>query len=263
MIDIRTLYAQTGHFTYDPGFTATGSCMSAITFIDGEKGRLTYRGYKIEELAEKSSFMEVCYLLLYGELPSEHDLYSFEEAVKTKMLCHERVKNIFSGFKEDDPPMAIMCTVIGSLSTFLVDKEVQRWDQKEMEKVAISLIAKFATLSAMAFRTSYGLPMVYPRKDMSYTENLMTMMFSDPMDSDPNARPNPLHVKAMDKFLILHADHEQNASTSTVRISGSSHANPLTCISAGIASLWGPAHGGANQACMEMLDEIETFDKVD
>ena len=234
--------------------------MSAITYIDGENGKLTYRGYKIEDLAEHSSFLETSYLLLYGDLPTKYDLTSFEDTVKSKMLVHERLKNIFAGFKEDDSPMAIMCTVIGSLSTFLVDKVVKEWTQKEMEKVAISLIAKFATLAAMAFRTSYGLPMVYPRKDMSYPENLMHMMFSDPMD--PDKRPNPLHVEAIDKFLILHADHEQNASTSTVRISGSSHANPLTCISAGIASLWGPAHGGANLACIEMLDEIGDLSKV-
>lgn len=171
------------------------------------------------------------------------------------MLCHERLKQMFKGYREEDPPMAIMCSVIGSLSTFLVDKdEKTEWTQKSMENLAIKLVAKFATLAALAFRTSYGLPPVYPRKDLTYTQNLMNMLFQDP--TDPEKLPSDIHVKAMDKFLILHADHEQNASTSTVRITGSSLANPLTCIASGIAALWGPAHGGANQACLEMLDKI-------
>jgi len=206
MIDIRTLFGQSGHFTFDPGFTATGSCVSGITYIDGANGRLTYRGYKIEELAEHSSFMEVCYLLLYEDLPSLHDLHMFEESVKKEMCVHAKLENMFSTFRDDAVPMAKMCTVIGSLSTFLVENDKRKWSQKEMEKLAISLIAKFATLAAMAHRTSLGQPIVKPRMDLSYTENLINMMFNDP--DHPDKPPSPIHVKAMDKFLILHADHE-------------------------------------------------------
>ena len=192
MIDVRALHAKSGHFTFDPGFTATGSCVSGITYIDGPAGELRYRGYKIEDLSEKSTFTETCYLLLYGELPSKDDLSSFEEALLQAMMCHERIKHMFTAFKEDDHPMAIMCSVIGSLSTFLVEKDRKTWNRQEMDHVAINLVAKFATLAAMAFRTSYGLPPVYPRKGLSFCENIMYMLFSDPMD--PDWRPNPLHV---------------------------------------------------------------------
>lgn len=253
MIDIRSLYEKTGLFTFDPGYTATGSCVSSITYIDGDKGELLYRGYKIQDLAENCTFIETCYLLLYGELPNSEELEDFEVRVKDEMLVHEKLKDFFKGFNPNAHPMSIMCSVIGALSSFFHDS-LDIEDAKTREKVAIMLIAKFPTLAAFSFRTSIGLPIVYPRRDLSYTENFLHMMFSDPMD--PNAKIEPVMVEALDKILLLHADHEQNASTSTVRIAGSSKANPFACISAGIASLWGPAHGGANQACVEMLREI-------
>lgn len=259
MIDVRDLYAKTGMFTFDPGYTASGSCVSAITYIDGDKGILLYRGYKIEDLAVNCTFIEVCFLLLYGELPTMGELADFEERVKDEMLVHEKLKDFFKGFNPKAHPMAIMCSVIGALSSF-VHEGLDIDDPKERERVAIQLIAKFPTLAAFSFRTSIGLPIVYPRRDLSYTENFIHMMFSDPMDN--NARIEPVMCEALDKILLLHADHEQNASTSTVRIAGSSRANPFACISAGIASLWGPAHGGANQACVEMLQEIAEPDNI-
>eukprot|EP00343_Euplotes_focardii_P012045 CAMPEP_0205831276 /NCGR_PEP_ID=MMETSP0206-20130828/43603_1 /ASSEMBLY_ACC=CAM_ASM_000279 /TAXON_ID=36767 /ORGANISM="Euplotes focardii, Strain TN1" /LENGTH=313 /DNA_ID=CAMNT_0053135761 /DNA_START=1 /DNA_END=942 /DNA_ORIENTATION=- len=253
MIDVRDLYQKSGMFTFDPGYTATGSCASAITYIDGGKGQLLYRGYKIEDLAANCTFIETCFLLLYGELPTSVELEDFEERVKDEMLVHEKLKDFFKGFNQNAPPMAIMCSVIGALSSFY-HEETNIEDSKSREKVAIQLIAKFPTLAAFSFRTSIGLPIVYPKRDLSYTENFIHMMFSDPMDTE--ATIEPVMTEALDKIFLLHADHEQNASTSTVRIAGSSRANPFACISAGIASLWGPAHGGANQACVEMLAEI-------
>lgn len=246
-------------FTFDPGYTTSGSCASAITYIDGDKGELLYRGYQIQDLADNCTFIESCFLLLYGELPSPDELEDFEERVKDEMLVHEKLKDFFKGFNPKAHPMAIMCSVIGALSSFAHDG-LDIEDPKEREKVAVQLIAKFPTLAAFSFRTSIGLPIVYPRRDLSYTENFLYMMFCDPMN--PDAPIEPVMTEALDKILLLHADHEQNASTSTVRIAGSSKANPFACISAGIASLWGPAHGGANQACVEMLQEIGEFDNI-
>lgn len=259
MIDIRELYQKTGMFTFDPGYTATGSCVSAITYIDGDKGELLYRGYRIQDLADNCTFIETCFLLLYGDLPTKGELEDFEERVKDEMLVHEKLKDFFKGFNPKAHPMAIMCSVIGALSSF-IHEDLDIDDPKEREKVAIQLIAKFPTLAAFSFRTSVGLPIVYPRRDLSYLENFLYMMFQDPMDVD--ATIEPVMTEALDKILLLHADHEQNASTSTVRIAGSSRANPFACISAGIASLWGPAHGGANQACVEMLEEIGEFSNI-
>ncbi|CAI2364793.1 unnamed protein product [Moneuplotes crassus] len=259
MIDVRDLYAKTGMFTFDPGYTASGSCVSAITYIDGGKGQLLYRGYKIEDLAANCTFIESCFLLLYGELPTAAELSDFEERVKDEMLVHEKLKDFFKGFNPKAHPMAIMCSVIGALSSFY-HEDLDIEDPKQRERVAIQLIAKFPTLAAFSFRTSMGLPMVYPRRDLSYIENFLHMMFSDPMDTE--AVIEPVMTEALDKILLLHADHEQNASTSTVRIAGSSKANPFACISAGIASLWGPAHGGANQACIEMLQEIGETENI-
>jgi len=253
MIDVRDLFQKTGMFTFDPGFTASGSCVSQITYIDGGKGELLYRGYKIEDLAANCTFIESCFLLLFGELPTSLELEDFEERVKDEMLIHEKLKDFFKGFNQDAHPMSIMCSVIGALSSFY-HQDLDIDDPKQREQIAIQLIAKFPTLAAFSFRTSMGLPMVYPRRDLSYIENFLHMMFSDPMDTE--AIIEPVMAEALDKILLLHADHEQNASTSTVRIAGSSKANPFACISAGIASLWGPAHGGANQACIEMLKEI-------
>jgi len=218
-----------------------------------------YRGYKIEDLAANCTFIESCFLLLYGELPTSAELEDFEERVKDEMLVHEKIKDFFKGFNQNAHPMAIMCSVIGALSSFYHD-ELDIEDPKQREKVAIQLIAKFPTLAAFSFRTSIGLPIVYPRRDLSYTENFIHMMFTDPMDI--NADIEPVMTEALDKILLLHADHEQNASTSTVRIAGSSRANPFACISAGIASLWGPAHGGANQACVEMLSKIGDLSNI-
>lgn len=259
MIDIRDLYQKTGMFTFDPGFTASGSCASAITYIDGDKGELLYRGYNIKDLADNCTFIETCFLLLYGELPNKGELEDFEERVKDEMLVHEKLKDFFKGFNPKAHPMAIMCSVIGALSSFM-HEGLDIDSPKEREKVAIQLIAKFPTLAAFSFRTSMGLPIVYPRRDLSYIENFIYMMFSDPMDVE--AKIEPVMAEALDKILLLHADHEQNASTATVRIAGSSRANPFACISAGIASLWGPAHGGANQACIEMLQEIGDMENI-
>ena len=263
MIDIRDLYEKSGLFTFDPGFTATGSCASAITYIDGDKGELLYRGYKIEELAENCSFIETCFLLLYGWLPTKSEFEDFEERVKDEMLIHERFKDFLKEFNQDVDPISVtkkhMKFNIGVLSSF-VNQEVDIDDPAQREKVAIQLIAKLPTLTAFSFRLSMGLPILYPRRDLSYIENFLYMMFQDPMDT--SAEIEPVMVEALDKILLLHADHEQNASTSTVRIAGSSRANPFSCISAGIASLWGPAHGGANQACVEMLKEIGEFENI-
>ncbi|MGB0746742.1 MAG: citrate synthase [Alphaproteobacteria bacterium] len=252
VIDVRKLYAQTGHFTYDPGFRATGSCDSALTYIDGEQGILLHRGYAIEELANKSDYMEVCYLLLHGNLPSAAAKSEFEHTITHHTMVHDQIHNFFRGFRRDAHPMAIMCGVVGALSAFYHDHT----DVNSAEDRLISahrLIAKIPTIAAMAYKYSIGQPFMFPRNDMSYAANFLHMTFGVPAAT---YEPDPVLSRAMDKIFILHADHEQNASTSTVRIAGSSGANPYAVIAAGIASLWGPAHGGANEAVLTMLDQI-------
>ena len=252
VIDVRKLYAQTGHFTYDPGFRTTGSCDSALTYIDGEQGILLHRGYAIEELANKSDYMEVCYLLLHGNLPSAAAKSEFEHTITHHTMVHDQIHNFFRGFRRDAHPMAIMCGVVGALSAFYHDHT----DVNSAEDRLISahrLIAKIPTIAAMAYKYSIGQPFMFPRNDMSYAANFLHMTFGVPAAT---YQPDPVLSRAMDKIFILHADHEQNASTSTVRIAGSSGANPYAVIAAGIASLWGPAHGGANEAVLTMLDQI-------
>lgn len=257
-IDIRKLHAMTGHFTLDPSFTATGSCKSRITYIDGEKGILMHRGYDIKELAEKSSYMEVCYLLLYGDLPKKKELEDFTHNITMHTMVHEQMQFLFRGFRRDAHPMAIMCGVVGAMSSFYHDS-LDIWDPDQREISAHRLIAKIPTLAAMAMKYSRGQPFVYPRNDLTYAENFLHMCFSVPAEEYVLRKPL---VKAMERILILHADHEQNASTSTVRLAGSSQANPMACLASGIASLWGPAHGGANQSVLEMLDEIGHKDNI-
>tara|TARA_B110000483_G_scaffold125894_1_gene151252 strand:+ start:436 stop:1761 length:1326 start_codon:yes stop_codon:yes gene_type:complete len=252
VIDVRKLYADTDHFTYDPGFTSTGSCESKITYIDGDQGVLLYRGYAIADLAEESNFMETCYLLLYGELPTKEQQSKFEHDITYHTMLHEQLMYFFRGFRRDAHPMAVMCGVVGALSAFYHDS-TDITDPKHRMVASYRLIAKMPTIAAMAYKFSVGQPFVYPRNDLTYAENFLYMMFSNPAEE---YIINPTIAKAMDKILILHADHEQNASTSTVRLAGSSGANPFACISAGIASLWGPAHGGANEAVLNMLEEI-------
>lgn len=252
VVDIRPLYANTGAFTFDPGFTSTSACESKITFIDGGKGQLYYRGYPIEQLAEHSDYLETCYLLLYGELPNKEQKTQFEHDITYHTLVHDQMARFFSGFRRDAHPMAMMVGVVGALSAFYQDSlEIANPEHRRLAENR--LISKIPTLAAMCFRYSKGLPFVYPRNDLSYTENFMYMMFSTPCEE---YKPNPVLVRALDRIFILHADHEQNASTSTVRLAGSSGANPFACIAAGIACLWGPAHGGANEAVLKMLDEI-------
>jgi citrate synthase len=258
-LDGQYLHKKTGMFTYDPGFTSTASCVSQITYIDGEKGQLLYRGYSIDKLAENCTFLETCFLLLYGDLPNKEQLDVFEEKVMDEMLVHERIKDFYKGFESNAHPMAIMCGVVGALAQFF-NESMDIKDPKQRENTAIKLIAKFPTLAAISFRTSKGLPLVQPDKRKGYTENFLYMLFSDPMD--PSFEIPSVMVEALDKILILHADHEQNASTSTVRLTGSSLCNPFACISAGIASLWGPAHGGANEACLQMLDQIGNKENI-
>lgn len=258
VIDIRKLYAQTGHFTFDPSFTATGSCKSRLTYIDGEKGILLHRGYTIEDLAEKSSFLEVAYLLLNGDLPKKKEFEGFQKEITYHTMVHEQVHFFFRGFRRDAHPMAIMCGMLGGLSAFYHDS-LDIWDPEQRETSCHRLIAKMATLAAMTHKYSIGQPFVYPDNTLGFAENFLKMCFSVPAEP---YKVNPILADAMDKILILHADHEQNASTSTVRIAGSSQANPFACIAAGIASLWGPAHGGANQAVLEMLAEIGTVDRI-
>ena len=252
VIDTRKLYAQTGCFTYDPGFTSTGSCESKITFIDGEKGVLLYRGYPIDVLAEQSDFMEVCYLLLYGELPTPEQKKEFEHGITYHTMLHEQLIYFFRGFRRDSHPMAVMCGVTGALSAFYHDSTDINDPQHRMV-ASYRLIAKMPTIAAMAYKYSIGQPFMYPKNSLGYSENFLYMMFGNPCEE---FIVNPVLAKAMDRILILHADHEQNASTSTVRLAGSSGANPFACIAAGIASLWGPAHGGANEAVLKMLAEI-------
>jgi citrate synthase len=253
MIDIRNLYSKTGYFTYDPGYTCTGSCVSQITYIDGEKGELMYRGYKIQDIARNCDFTDTCYLLLYGELPSKEDKRIFNNVLKAEMVVHEQLIHFYKGFQTGAHPMAIMVGVVGALSAFMNDGLDVR-DPVQREMTAIKMVAKMAMIAAIAYRTAMGLPIVYPKKKLSYTENFLYMMFADPMD--PDYQVDEFLANVLDKILVLHADHEQNASTATVRIAGSSIANPFACIAAGIASLWGPAHGGANEAVLDMFDEI-------
>ena len=258
VIDIRKLYAQGDVFTYDPGFTSTASTDSTITFIDGDKGELLYRGYPIDQLAEKSHYLEVCYLLLYGELPSATELVDFKSRVTNHTMVHEQMIKFFSGFRRDAHPMAIITGVVGAMSAFYHDSTDVN-DPWQREVAAIRMIAKLPTIAAMAFKYSVGQPFVYPKNDLGYASNFLRMCFAVPAE---DYEVNPILSKAMDRIFTLHADHEQNASTSTVRLAGSSGANPFACIAAGIACLWGPAHGGANQACLEMLREIGTVDRI-
>ncbi len=258
VIDIRKLYGETGFFTYDPGFTSTGSCESQITFIDGDQGILLHRGYPIEELAEHSDFMEVCYLLLHGELPNPKEKHDFTYTITRHTMVHEQLSNFFRGFRRDAHPMAIMCGVVGALSAFYHDStDIE--DPKQRMIASHRLIAKMPTIAAMAYKYSVGQPFIYPRNDLGYAENFLHMTFAVPCEE---YKVNPIIAKAMDRIFILHADHEQNASTSTVRLAGSSGANPFACIAAGIASLWGPAHGGANEAVLKMLTEIGHKDRI-
>ncbi|MDO9140732.1 MAG: citrate synthase [Methylobacter sp.] len=252
VVDIQSLYQQTGMYTYDPGFTTTASCSSSITYIDGEKGVLLYRGYPIEQLAEHCTFLEVCYLLLNGELPSTDEIETFENKVTLHTMVHDQLTNFFKGFRRDAHPMAIMVAAVGALSAFYHDA-LDINSKKDRDLSAIRLIAKVPTIVAMCHKYSTGLPFMYPQNKLSYVENFMRMMQGTPCD---DFVPNPTLVRALDRILILHADHEQNASTSTVRLAGSSGANPYACITAGIACLWGAAHGGANEAVLAMLEEI-------
>ena len=257
-LDIRKLYAQGDVFTYDPGFTSTAACDSAITYIDGDKGELLYRGYPIDQLAEKSHYLEVCYLLLNGELPNRQQMEDFEFRITRHTMIHEQIHNFFRGFRRDSHPMATMVGVVGAMSAFYHDS-LDINDPWQREVASMRLIAKLPTIAAMAYKYSIGQPFVYPRNDLDYASNFLHMCFSVPAES---YHVEPALAKAMDRIFTLHADHEQNASTSTVRLAGSSGANPFACIAAGIACLWGPAHGGANQACLEMLREIGTVDRI-
>ena len=253
VIDVRKLYANTGMFTYDPGFTSTASCESGLTYIDGDEGVLLHRGYPIGQLAEASSFMEVSYLLLNGELPSSQELDEFTRTITRHTMVNEQLTTFYRGFRRDAHPMAIMCGVVGALSAFYHDSTDIN-DPMQRRIASHRLIAKMPTIAAMAYKYSVGQPFVYPRNDLSYTANFLRMTFSVPAEE---YIPDPVIVDAMDKIFILHADHEQNASTSTVRLAGSSGANPFACIAAGIACLWGPAHGGANEACLKMLQDLQ------
>ncbi|MBE9609361.1 citrate synthase [Chitinilyticum piscinae] len=258
VVDIRT-FAKTGMFTFDPGFLATASCESKITFIDGDQGQLYYRGYPIEQLAEGGSdFLETCYLLIYGELPSKAQKDEFVKTVTEHTMVHEQLTRFWQGFRRDAHPMAMMVGVVGALSAFYQDS-LDVANPRHREVAIYRLLSKIPTIAAMCYRYSQGLPFAYPRNDLSYTANFMHMMFSTPCAP---YEPNPVLVRALDRILILHADHEQNASTSTVRLSGSSGANPFACIAAGIATLWGPSHGGANEAVLLMLDEIGSVENV-
>ena len=258
VIDVRTLGSH-GHFTYDPGFMSTGSCESAITYIDGGKGVLLHRGYPIEQLAEESDYIELCYLLLNGELPSKEQYDAFAEKITRSTMLDQKIANFFQGFRFDAHPMAMLCGVVGAMSSFYhSDLDIHAPDQRM--RSAHRLIAKMPTIAAMAYKYSIGQPFVYPRNDLTYAENFLHMLFSVPAEE---YIVSPTVARAMDRIFTLHADHEQNASTSTVRLAGSSGANPYACIAAGVASLWGPAHGGANEACLTMLEQIGSLDRVD
>ncbi len=258
VVNISNLYAATGQFTYDPGFTSTASCESTITYIDGDEGILLYRGYPIGQLAEKSSFLETAFLLLEGELPSSSEYKEFSNAITQHTMVHEQLRNFFAGFRRDAHPMAILCGVVGALSAFYHDSTDIN-DPYQRMVASRRLIAKMPTLAAMAYKYSVGQPFVYPNNELSYPENFLNMCFAVPAEK---LIISPTLIKAMDRIFILHADHEQNASTSTVRLASSSGANPFACIAAGIACLWGPAHGGANEAALKMLAEIGSVDKI-
>ena len=258
VVDIRKLYTQGDVFTYDPGFTSTAACSSDITFIDGEKGELLHRGYPIDQLAEKSHYLEVCYLLLNGELPTAVELEDFEKRVTMHTMLHEQMQYFFRGFRRDAHPMAVMVGVVGAMSAFYHDS-TDIDDPWQREVATIRLIAKMPTIAAWAYKYSVGQPFVYPRNDLDYASNFLRMCFAVPAEE---YQVDPILARAMDRIFTLHADHEQNASTSTVRLASSSGANPFACIAAGIACLWGPAHGGANQAALEMLREIGTPDRI-
>ncbi|WP_372572890.1 citrate synthase [Ruegeria jejuensis] len=258
VIDIRKLYGTAGVFTYDPGFTSTASCDSTITYIDGDKGELLHRGYPIDQLASKSHFLEVCYLMLYGELPNASDLEKFETTITRHTMLHEQMQYFYRGFRRDAHPMAIMVGVVGAMSAFYHDS-TDIHDPHQREVASHRLIAKMPTIAAWAYKYHIGQPFIYPRNDLDYASNFLRMCFAVPAEE---YEVNPILSRAMDRIFTLHADHEQNASTSTVRLASSSGANPFACIAAGIACLWGPAHGGANQACLEMLGEIGSVDRI-
>jgi len=258
VLDISKLYAQSGKFTYDPGFTSTANCKSTITYIDGEEGTLLYRGYPIDQLAEEGNYLETCYLLLNGELPSQDEFSKFEKSITEHTLVNEQLNRFFTGFRPDAHPMAIMCGVVGALSAFYHDS-LDINDPEQRRIACHRLIAKMPTLAAMAYKHSLGQPFMYPKNDLDYASNFLNMCFGLPTE---NKNVDATLAKAMDKILILHADHEQNASTSTVRLAGSSGANPFACIASGIACLWGPAHGGANEACIRMLEEINSVNNI-
>ncbi|WEM43122.1 citrate synthase [Photobacterium sp. DA100] len=257
VIDVRKLGAN-GYFTFDPGFLATASCESQITYIDGDKGILLHRGYPIDQLANNADYLEVCYILLYGEVPTREQYETFRTTVTRHTMVHEQISSFFHGFRRDAHPMAVMCGVVGALAAFYHDSlDINNDTHREI--TAFRLLSKMPTLAAMCYKYSIGQPFIFPRNDLDYAENFLHMMFATPCEE---YEVSPVVARAMDKIFTLHADHEQNASTSTVRLAGSSGANPFACIAAGIASLWGPAHGGANEACLKMLEEIGSVDKI-
>ncbi|KGM26842.1 citrate synthase [Photorhabdus luminescens] len=257
VIDVRTLGSQ-GFYTYDPGFTSTASCESKITYIDGNEGVLLHRGFPIDQLATKSTYLEVCYILLYGETPTQEQFDKFKKTITRHTMIHEQIHRLFNGFRRDSHPMAVLCGVTGALAAFYHDA-LDVNNPRHRDITAYRLLSKMPTVAAMCYKYSIGQPFVYPRNDLSYAGNFLHMMFSTPCEE---YKVNPVLERAMDRILILHADHEQNASTSTVRTAGSSGANPFACIAAGIASLWGPAHGGANEACLRMLEEIQSVEHI-
>ena len=258
VVDISRLYRDTGNFTYDPGFTSTANCVSKITYIDGDEGTLLYRGYPIEELSEQSNFLEICYLLLHGELPNKAQSEEFENTITNHTMVHEQMTRFFTGFRRDAHPMAIMVGTVGALSAFYHDS-TDISDPKQRMIASHRMIAKMPTIAAMAYKYSIGQPFIYPRNDLDYSSNFLQMCFAVPCEP---YRVDPVLSRALDRIFILHADHEQNASTSTVRLAGSSGANPFACVAAGIACLWGPAHGGANEAALDMLEEIGSPDRI-
>ncbi len=258
VIDIGKLYAQTGFFTYDPGFTSTASCESQITYIDGDNGVLLYRGYPIEQLAEQGDFLETCYLLLYGELPTASQRADFDYRIRRHTMVHEQLARFFQGFRRDAHPMAVLVASVGALSAFYHDS-TDVSEQKQRMLASMRLIGKIPTLAAMAYKYAIGQPFIYPKNDLDYASNFLRMCYAVPCE---DYQVNPVMARALDQIFILHADHEQNASTSTVRLAGSSGANPFACIAAGVACLWGPAHGGANEAALKMLEEIGTVKNI-
>jgi citrate synthase len=258
VVDVGRLYRDTGCFTYDPGFTSTANCSSKITYIDGDEGVLLYRGYPIDQLAEKSNFVEVCYLLLNGELPTKAEFEKFRHTITHHTMVHEQMTRFYTGFRRDAHPMAVMCGVVGALSAFYHDS-TDIHDPKHRMVASHRMIAKMPTIAAMAYKYFIGQPFIYPRNDLDYASNFLQMCFAVPCEA---YQANPVLARALDRIMILHADHEQNASTSTVRLAGSSGANPFACIAAGIACLWGPSHGGANEAALKMLEEIGSVDHI-